>query len=383
MRWSRSWVRTRASPSGPCSVSSAGCSSAARWCCSAAPTPPVTRPADLRVRSSRLARVGPAAVDLPSGRAGGHRRGPVPDGQGCRLSTPRTTAAQDAVTARTPRPATARPGGSDRRGPRRQRPRGRASTTGARTCHRRDRLAAWWHRTDVRWYLLAVALTAAAMTWMMRLWRADLRRPVPYDSATRSASRPLRDHPGNRLVRVPTQARRAVRAALPRLPVLRRPAHGHGQVRGPFTRDWMVAFNSYYLLTFVLWPRSPRSGSSGIAACDPAMERGAGGAVRDRPVPLPAQRDAPVPVRVLPGAGWPGGRALGGAGRDRCGVAGPVRSIRCSAVAHRPRARPRSWCCAWSSTRASTTRCSSGCCWSPPACWPSPDPGQAPLRWRR
>ena len=45
-----------------------------------------------------------------------------------------------------------------------------------------DRLRGWWRTPELRWYLAAVGLTMAAVTWMMRLWRADLGVPFYYSS---------------------------------------------------------------------------------------------------------------------------------------------------------------------------------------------------------
>ena len=114
------------------------------------------------------------------------------------------------------------------------------------------RLAAWWHHSDLRWYLLALALTAAAMTWMMRLWRANLRIPFRYDS----------DALGH-AAHFQTILETGWYEYQPRLGV---PYGQHyhdypfsddlhmamAKFLGAFTSDWVVAFNGYYLLTFLL-----------------------------------------------------------------------------------------------------------------------------------
>jgi phosphoglycerol transferase len=117
---------------------------------------------------------------------------------------------------------------------------------------RRGRLGVWWRRSDLRWYLLALALTAAAVTWMMRLWRANLRIPFRYDS----------DALGH-AAHFQTILETGWYEYQPRLGA---PYGQHyhdypfsddlhmvmAKVLGWFTSDWVVAFNSYYLLTFLL-----------------------------------------------------------------------------------------------------------------------------------
>ena len=109
-----------------------------------------------------------------------------------------------------------------------------------------------WRRSDLRWYLLALALTAAAMTWMMRLWRANLRVPFRYDS----------DALGH-AAHFQTILETGWYEYQPRLGV---PYGQHyhdypfsddlhmamAKILTWFTSDWAVAFNGYYLLTFPL-----------------------------------------------------------------------------------------------------------------------------------
>ena len=144
-------------------------------------------------------------------------------------------------------PATARPGGTiDRAGPT---PRAGQDRSNAVTI---DRLRGWWRITEVRWYLAAVGLTMAAVTWMMRLWRADLGVPFYYSSDVLGSA-----------AHFETIRETGWYEYQPRLGA----PYGQHYHDYPFSDDlhmfmakfvtwftpnWMVAFNTYYLLTFVL-----------------------------------------------------------------------------------------------------------------------------------
>ncbi len=118
--------------------------------------------------------------------------------------------------------------------------------------HGPGRLARWWAASPLRWYLAAIGLTAVAVTVMMRLWRADLRSPFFYDSDALGHAAHFK-----------TTLETGWYETQPRLGA---PFGQHyhdfpfsddlhpamAKLLGLFTSDWVVAFNTYYLLTFLL-----------------------------------------------------------------------------------------------------------------------------------
>ncbi len=210
------------------------------------------------------------------------------------------------------------------------------------------------------------------MTWMMRLWRANLRIPFRYDSDALGHAAHFK-----------TILETGWYEYQPRLGV---PYGQHyhdypfsddlhmamAKILGWFTSDWVVAFNSYYLLTFLLCALTAvwffrqcglRPGWSVVLA------------VLFATAPYHFLRNEMhlflsgyylVPAGLVIVLWVARGEPVW---RRRTGVEPGARHRSPAA------ARPPSWCSACWSTRASTTRCSSGCCWSPPVCSPWPAPG--------
>lgn len=126
------------------------------------------------------------------------------------------------------------------------------AATGPAVPRGRGRVARWWASSPIRWYLAAIGLTAAAVTVMMRLWQADLRAPFFYDSDALGHAAHFK-----------TTLQTGWYENQPRLGA---PFGQHyhdfpfsddlhpamAKFLGLFTSDWVVAFNTYYLLTFLL-----------------------------------------------------------------------------------------------------------------------------------
>lgn len=110
----------------------------------------------------------------------------------------------------------------------------------------------WWNHTDLRLYVLTGAVTALAVTEMMRLWRVDWSAPFYYGSDAIGSAAHFK-----------TTLETGWYESQPRLGV---PYGQHyhdfpfsddlhpamAKLLGFVTGNWIHAFNGYYLLTFLL-----------------------------------------------------------------------------------------------------------------------------------
>ena len=204
-------------------------------------------------------------------------------------------------------------------------------------------------------FVLGTALASlVALVPVLQLWQMRLDVPFAYGADATFNLMLVREPARRRLGQHELEPRRAVRAGALRLPARRQTTStcSSSKLLAIVTRDPAVAMNLFYLLTFpavavaaVIVLR--RLGLSRPASF--ARRR----AVRIRPVPLLARRDAPVPLLVRRGAdrGVPHaaddrGRAPVRAARPRVGSAGSRGGrwgrSRCASSSPRPASTTRS-----------------------------------------